>query len=153
MPAIATARPTAAGSYLHDRSIEYDAAMPTAAPAGETIDSAVEAWVIAIASRNPRPGSAAIHGGGKVARLRTTAPARRSQSCQLEAADDVEHVAVVRELREDEDEDGHDDGDRARRAEETLVGLRQPPPARRRAVRHREEPTVRLSPEAGRSTP
>ena len=47
MPAIATARPTAAASYLHDRSIEYDAAMPTAAPAGETIDSAVEAWVMA----------------------------------------------------------------------------------------------------------
>ncbi len=30
----------------HERSIEYDPAIPTAAPAGETIASAVEAWLI-----------------------------------------------------------------------------------------------------------
>ena len=57
--------------------------MPTAAPAGATIDSAVDACVIAIASRKPRPGSAAIHGGGNVARLSATAAASTSQSCQL----------------------------------------------------------------------
>ena len=56
MPATATASATAAGGNFHDRSIEYDAAIPTAAPAGETIESAVDACVIAIASRNPRPG-------------------------------------------------------------------------------------------------
>ena len=66
-------RPPAAN--FHERSIEYEAAIPTAAPAGETIESAVDAWVIAMASRNPSPGSAAIHGGGNVARFRTTAPA------------------------------------------------------------------------------
>ena len=82
MPAMATASATALAANFHDRSIEYEAAMPTAAPAGETIDSAVEACVIAIASRKPSPGSAAIQGGGNVARLRTTAPARTSQSCQ-----------------------------------------------------------------------
>ena len=51
MPATATARATAAGANFQDLSIEYDAAIPTAAPAGETIESAVEACVIAIASR------------------------------------------------------------------------------------------------------
>ena len=51
IPVIATARPTAAAGNPQDRSIEYDAAMPTAAPAGETIESAVDAWVIAIPSR------------------------------------------------------------------------------------------------------
>ena len=82
MPAIATARPTAPGSNFQDRSIEYDAAMPTAAPAGETIDSAVDACVMAIASRKPSPGSAAIHGGANVARFSTTAAASTAQSCQ-----------------------------------------------------------------------
>ena len=40
--------------------------MPTAAPAGATIESAVEAWVIISAGQKRRPGSAAIHGGAKV---------------------------------------------------------------------------------------
>ena len=51
MPAIATARPTGPSLELQERSIEYDAAIPTAAPAGETIESAVEACVIAMPSR------------------------------------------------------------------------------------------------------
>ena len=51
IPVMATARATAADGYLHERSIEYEAPIPTAAPAGETIESAVEACVIAIASR------------------------------------------------------------------------------------------------------
>ena len=51
IPVTATARATAADGYFHARSIEYEAPMPTAAPAGETIESAVEACVIAIASR------------------------------------------------------------------------------------------------------
>ncbi len=153
MPAIATASATAADPNFHDRSIEYEAAMPTAAPAGETIESAVEACVIAIASRNPRPGSAAIHGGGNVARFRSHGSGEQKPVLPAELANDVEDVPVARELREDEDEDGDDDDDRARAAEDPLVGLRQAPPARRRAVRHREEPIVRPSPKPEGVTP
>ena len=55
MPVTATASPTGPARSLHDRSIEYDAAIPTAAPAGETIESAVEAWVIAMRLAEPEP--------------------------------------------------------------------------------------------------
>ena len=51
------------------RRIPYWPAMPTAAPAGVTIESAVEAWVIISAGQKRRPGSATIHGGAKVPRL------------------------------------------------------------------------------------
>jgi hypothetical protein len=81
-PAIATATPTERRSKPHERSIENEPAMPTAAPAGETIESAVEACVSTIACRKRRPGSADIHGGANVTRLSATAPASRAQSCQ-----------------------------------------------------------------------
>ena len=61
----------------------------------------------------------------------------------VEVAQHVEHVAVVRDARQDEDEDENDDRDRAGAAEEPLVRRRQPSPARCRAVRHLQEPTVR----------
>ena len=51
IPATATASATADAGNFQERNIEYDAAIPTAAPAGETIESAVEAWVIAMPSR------------------------------------------------------------------------------------------------------
>ena len=50
------------------------------------------------------PGSAAIHGGANVARLSTTAAASSARPAS-QPADDVEDVAVVGDLREDEDED------------------------------------------------
>ena len=47
----------------------YDPAMPTAAPAGETRESAVAAWVSMNACRNPSPGTATIQGGAKVSEV------------------------------------------------------------------------------------
>ena len=44
-------KPHGRPSNPHERSIEYDAAMPTAAPAGATSESAVDACVIASASQ------------------------------------------------------------------------------------------------------
>ena len=70
----------------------------------------------------------------------------------VEVAEHVEHVAVVRDARQDEDEDENDDRDRARGAEESLVRRRQPSPARCRAVRHLQEPTVRPLERAERSS-
>ena len=49
--------------------IPYEPAIPTAAPPGNTSESAVDACVSAIARMKPRPGSAIIHGGANVARL------------------------------------------------------------------------------------
>ena len=46
MPVTATASATGAAAKPHERSIEYEPAMPTAAPAGETSESAVDACVI-----------------------------------------------------------------------------------------------------------
>ncbi|MFN8110424.1 MAG: hypothetical protein U0Y82_11365 [Thermoleophilia bacterium] len=48
--------------------------MPTTSPPGSTVDAAVAAWVITMARRKLSPGTAAIHGGGKVRRFNTAAP-------------------------------------------------------------------------------
>ena len=48
-------------------------AMPTAAPPGATIESAVEACVIISAGQKRSPGSATIHGGANVQMLRAVA--------------------------------------------------------------------------------
>jgi hypothetical protein len=57
--------------------------MPTAAPAGTTIERAVETWVRANAERKRRPGNATIHGGAKVRRLRIVAAASVSSHGQV----------------------------------------------------------------------
>ena len=129
-----------------DRSIEYEPAIPTAAPAGDMVASAVDAWVIARACRNPSPGRAAIQGGGKVARLSNVAATNRRPVLRTEPANDVQDLAVVRDTREEEHEDGDDHRDRPRGPEESPVGLRQAPPRRARAVRHSQEPIVRQIP-------
>ena len=141
---------TAAGANFQDLSIEYDAAIPTAAPAGETIESAVDACVIAIASRKPEARERSHPRRREGREVEHDRSGEQQPVLPAEGAHDVEHVAVVRELREDEDEDDHDDDDRPRCAEESLVALRQSSPARRRAVRHREEPIVRPSSNARR---
>ena len=51
IPVTATARPTGPDPNPQERSIENEPAIPTAAPAGDRIASAVDAWVIAIACR------------------------------------------------------------------------------------------------------
>ena len=53
--------------------IPYCPAIPTAAPPGATIESAVEAWVIISAGQKRSPGSATIHGGAKVQMLSAVA--------------------------------------------------------------------------------
>ena len=65
---------------------------------------------------------------------------------RTEPADDVQDLAVVRDTREEEHEDGDDHRDRPRGPEESSVSLRQAPPRRGRAVRHSQEPIVRQIP-------
>jgi hypothetical protein len=65
------------------RRIPYVPAIPTAAPAGTTIESAVETWVKANADRKRRPGNATIHGGAKVRRLRIVAAESVSSQGQV----------------------------------------------------------------------
>ncbi len=81
-PVTATASPTGPLPNPQERSIEYEPAIPTAAPAGETSESAVEAWLIMNAWRKPIPGSAAIQGGANVTRLITVATVRTTASSQ-----------------------------------------------------------------------
>ena len=83
MPVTATARPTGALPKPQERSIEYEPAIPTAAPAGETSESAVDAWLMTNAWRKPIPGKAAIHGGANVTRLITVATVRTAASVQV----------------------------------------------------------------------
>ena len=85
-PVSVIARVTARVGYPQPRSIPHDPAIPTAAPPGATMESAVEACVISRAFRNPRPGSVIIHGGANVARLSTVAPTRTATHS---------HVSVV----------------------------------------------------------
>ena len=80
MPVSATASPTAALTKPQARSIANESAIPTATPPGATYVEAVEAWVTTNAWRKRRPGSAAIHGGANVTRLRIVAPARSAMS-------------------------------------------------------------------------
>ena len=68
-----TARAISRPEKPQRRSTPYEPAIPTAAPPGTTIESAVEACVRAKAERKSRPGSATIHGGAKVRRLRIVA--------------------------------------------------------------------------------
>ena len=56
MPVTATASPTGAAAKPQERSIVNEPAMPTAAPAGATIESAVDAWLITNAWRKRSPG-------------------------------------------------------------------------------------------------
>ena len=80
-PVTATASVTALDLKPQRRSIPKDIAIPTAGPPGATTVSAVDACVTTNACRKRSPGSAAIQGGAKVARLSTVAPPSRAQSC------------------------------------------------------------------------
>jgi hypothetical protein len=71
-----TARPISHPANPQRLRIPYAPAIPTAAPAGTTIDSAVDACVSISARRKLRLGSATIHGGAKVSKLRIAAAAR-----------------------------------------------------------------------------
>ena len=68
-PTRVTARATSRAGKPQRRVIPYEPAIPTAAPPGNTSDSAVDACVSSIARTKPSPGSAIIHGGANVARL------------------------------------------------------------------------------------
>lgn len=57
---------------FHPESIFTWVAMPTASPSGSTVVNSVVVWVISIARRYDRPGTAAIHGGPDVATLAIT---------------------------------------------------------------------------------
>ena len=85
--------------------------MPIAAPPGATIESAVDACVIASACRKRRPGSVTIHGGANVARLSAVAPTSTATHCHVRVLIDVPDVAVVRDLRQGERERDDDDRD------------------------------------------
>ena len=83
--------------------------MPIAAPPGATIESAVDAWVIASACRKRRPGSATIHGGANVARFSAVAPASTTHPLPRERRDDGPDITVVRDPRQDDGERDDDD--------------------------------------------
>ena len=59
-------------------SIANELAIPTAAPPGATVESAVEASVTRVARRYDSPGSAATHGGPYVAVFSTTEATSRT---------------------------------------------------------------------------
>jgi hypothetical protein len=58
-----TASPTGRPLKPQALSIAKELAMPTAAPPGATVDSAVDASVTRVACQYDSPGSAATHGG------------------------------------------------------------------------------------------
>ena len=82
-PVSVIARVTSAVRKPQARSIPQEPAIPTAAPPGAMIESAVDACVIANAWRKRRPGSVTIHGGAKVTRLSTVAPISTSTHSQV----------------------------------------------------------------------
>ena len=92
-------------------------AIPTAAPPGTTIESAVVAWVIISAGQKRRPGRSTSHGGAKVRMLtRGTATSAKVHSHDT-LLHDPPDVAVVRDLRQEVGERG-DDQDGAAEAEQ-----------------------------------
>ena len=105
-----TPRAIARRSKPQTRRIPYEPAIPTAAPPGATIESAVDAWVIISAGRKRSPGSATIHGGAKVTTLSAVDGDQGDDPRPRELLDDAPDVAVVGDPRQEEGEGRDDDG-------------------------------------------
>ena len=147
----ATARAVGALPNPHERNIEYDPAIPTAAPAGVTMESAVDACVITRACLKPRPGSAAIQLGGNVTMFSTVAPASRSR-LPAQLAQDLPDIAVVGDPRKDEHEDRADHDGSCATAEDSLSVLSPAPSLCGGAVGVCENLSWRINPNGGSRT-
>ena len=110
-PTSVTARAIGLVPKPQTRRIPYWPAIPTAAPPGATIESAVEACVIISAGQKRSPGRATIHGGAKVADVERGRRQQRDDPRPRDLLDDGPDVAVVGDLRQEERERRDDDRD------------------------------------------